>query len=68
MPIFEYNCLDCNAEFEQLIMTADEEAVCCIACGSKNTSKKGLSNFSSPGIGDLGCGGGGCGGCKGSCH
>jgi len=69
MPIFEFYCQDCNADFEQLTMNSENEKISCIACGSKNTIKKGLSKFASPGIGDIGCkNSGGCGGCKGSCH
>lgn len=65
MPIYEYKCIDCQAEFEDLIMNAEKETATCPACKSTNTEKTGLSAFG--GIGSSGCGGS-CGGCGGSCH
>lgn len=43
MPIFEYQCGKCGAEFEQLVPKADAK-VHCGKCGSDNVKKK-LSTF-----------------------
>ncbi|HBG81998.1 TPA: zinc ribbon domain-containing protein [candidate division CPR2 bacterium] len=65
MPIYEYHCEECNADFEHLKASSDKkDEANCPACKSKKTTKKGVSNFSSTGNG--GCGSG-CGGCHGSC-
>ena len=41
MPIYEYLCLQCENEFEDLIRNkADEEALECPACGSKKLTKQ----------------------------
>ncbi|MBN2537314.1 zinc ribbon domain-containing protein [candidate division WOR-3 bacterium] len=39
MPIYEYRCRECGAEFEQLVMRADEK-VKCPKCGSSKLEKK----------------------------
>ncbi|MDD3553965.1 MAG: zinc ribbon domain-containing protein [Deltaproteobacteria bacterium] len=39
MPIYEFHCNDCNAEFESLVRMSDPSAVCPV-CGSKNVQKK----------------------------
>ncbi len=44
MPIFEYICSDCGAEFEMLVRNKDEK-VRCGKCSSEKVSKK-LSVFS----------------------
>lgn len=44
MPIFEYKCLDCNAEFETLVMKAGQ-SVNCQKCSSEKLEQK-LSVFS----------------------
>ncbi len=31
MPIYEFKCLECNEEFETLVLRSDDE-VCCPAC------------------------------------
>ena len=47
MPIYEFACLDCGAEFESLVRKALEiTAVQCPACESKNLEEK-FSCFSS---------------------
>ena len=45
MPIYEYTCTECNAQFEKFVrsMTAKAEAKC-PNCGSSHT-KKGWSLF-----------------------
>ena len=41
MPIYEYECADCQERFEDLIRNkADEEALACPACGSKKLTKQ----------------------------
>jgi len=41
MPIYEYQCEDCQRRFEDLIRNkADEEALQCPSCGSKNLVKQ----------------------------
>jgi putative FmdB family regulatory protein len=77
MPIYEYACADCEAEFEQLIMGAprnngDAKAVTCPSCDSASVAKK-FSSFAvksdyvpiSTGTGKPAGGGGGGGGCCG---
>lgn len=38
MPVYEYHCRDCKADFEKLVFGPDPE-VCCETCGSKKTEK-----------------------------
>ncbi|HJM42950.1 MAG: zinc ribbon domain-containing protein [Nitrospinota bacterium] len=77
MPIYEYACADCEAEFEKLIMGAPEgngagEAVTCPSCDSASVAKK-FSSFAvksdyvpiSTAPGKPAGGGGGC--CGGFC-
>ena len=54
MPIFEYQCKACKAEFEKLIFAKDKEPVCCPDCRSTQVQKK-MSAATLP------TGGGGCG-------
>ncbi|OQB38493.1 MAG: Zinc ribbon domain protein [Candidatus Latescibacteria bacterium ADurb.Bin168] len=42
MPIFEYHCDSCGADFERLIFDRSEPVAC--DCGNKNVKKK-LSVF-----------------------
>jgi putative FmdB family regulatory protein len=45
MPIYEYVCETCNAEFEQLFKSySDESAVSCPECGGGRTHRK-FSSF-----------------------
>ena len=45
MPFYEYRCLKCTADFEELIrFEADLENLKCPECGSRDISKK-LSVF-----------------------
>jgi len=39
MPIYEFRCMDCQAEFEELCRL-DEKAVPCPSCGSKHVERK----------------------------
>lgn len=54
MPIYEFECLECGAEFETLVKKSSEkEALKCPACGSSQLADK-LSSFS-PGSGAGNC-------------
>jgi putative FmdB family regulatory protein len=47
MPIYEFTCLNCGAEFESLVRkAADAGTVKCPACESKNLEEK-FSSFAS---------------------
>lgn len=67
MPIFEYHCNACGADFEKLVFGPDPE-VTCEQCGSGDAHKR-LSRF---GMGRSSAGpssaasGSGCGGCSAS--
>ena len=59
MPIYEYVCLDCEENFELLIMRSDEEPEC-VKCGSKRLEKR-TSAFARVGGGSGGLSAGACG-------
>jgi putative FmdB family regulatory protein len=60
MPIFEYNCRDCDHHFEQIVLSAREK-ISCPKCASGAIEKQ-LSVFSSPAAGkEDSAAGGGCG-------
>lgn len=71
MPIFEFVCLDCQAEFERLVRSASAEIVC-PQCGSAKVRKKFSAFAAKTSSGFTPSSGGGCGGCSshncGSCH
>ncbi|MDY6954735.1 MAG: zinc ribbon domain-containing protein [Thermodesulfobacteriota bacterium] len=46
MPLFEFRCVQCNAEFEHIVFSADEEPVKCPTCGAPHPERL-LSVFSS---------------------
>jgi len=48
MPLYEYKCMDCEHEFEELV-GGDEPAPSCPACRSANTVKL-ISLISAKGI------------------
>lgn len=60
MPIYEYICLKCKKEFEELVLNKEEE-VRCPACGSKELEKK-FSPFATQGL-EKNVGSKGCFGC-----
>ena len=76
MPIYEFDCRDCDHRFEELVRAADPSAAC-PECGSQRTARL-MSAFSvrsiSSGPSDLAramsqAGDGGSGGCcGGACH
>jgi putative FmdB family regulatory protein len=75
MPLFDFRCKNCGAEFEALVLGSDRP--CCPECG-KNDLEKLMSTFAVGGKGerDANTSGGskssGCAGCAGgscaSCH
>ena len=67
MPIYEYICQACNAEFEKLVFSTTK--VTCAKCGSPDIKKK-LSVFGMSGVEKpfAGSSGSGCSSCSsGSC-
>ena len=45
MPIYEYHCSDCNADFEQFVRSMmSQETVTCPDCGGQHV-KKAISLF-----------------------
>jgi putative FmdB family regulatory protein len=72
MPIYEYICEDCKAQFEKIVINKQQE-ISCPKCASKNATIQ-LSVFARAGSGGSSApsgsssGGGGCcgGGC--GCH
>lgn len=41
MPIYEFDCKDCGAQFEELVKTyAAEKDVLCPACGKAHVTKR----------------------------
>jgi len=54
MPLFEYNCLECNDKFEELV-SSNEKTVMCPKCGSDKTVKQ-FSTFASNAIKIDSCG------------
>jgi putative FmdB family regulatory protein len=69
MPVYEYHCNACGADFEKLVFGSATE-ISCDKCGSTNTDKL-LSRFgmgrssNASSAGDSG-GTSGCGGCSSS--
>lgn len=74
MPIFEFKCASCGAQFETLVPTANVTSAKCPGCGSEKTTKQ-LSVFGGikmgGGAGECPsaphCGGGGHTCCGGKC-
>ena len=46
MPIFEFECSECELPFEELIFGSNTSEVTCPVCGGQQVKKK-LSTFSS---------------------
>jgi putative FmdB family regulatory protein len=40
MPIYEYRCETCDACFEKLVFSGDDEPVCCPECGSEKVQRQ----------------------------
>ena len=69
MPIYEFHCDACGADFEELFRSSSEKRkMVCPKCSSAKVHKK-MSSFA---MGGGSGGGGGCGGCSRSscagCH
>lgn len=71
MPLFEFQCSECNRSFEKLVFTSeDKEGIVCPTCSSSKVEIQ-LSAFGigktngTPNPGPSSIGGGGC--CGGSC-
>ncbi|MBW7904477.1 MAG: zinc ribbon domain-containing protein [Phycisphaerae bacterium] len=65
MPIYEYACTRCQAQFEELVRTAaDERELACPKCGSRQVNRR-PSVFSPRAQAPVSLprGGGGCGRC-----
>lgn len=45
MPLYEYCCKDCGAEFEEIVPVARADQVVCNVCGSKKIERL-ASSFS----------------------
>ena len=75
MPIYEYHCSACGADFEKLVFGANPE-VACEKCGSTKTEKLmsrfGMGKSSSASASSPSSSGSSCGGCSSSscagCH
>lgn len=72
MPIYEYKCSDCGANFDALrAMKEADSKIACKKCLSENTHRvlstcfaHGVSQPSSSGGGCSGCSGGSCSSCR----
>lgn len=62
MPMYEFTCRACGAEYEELCTSTEAAAgkVACPACGARKSERK-LSTFASKDAGGGSGGGGGCG-------
>jgi len=67
MPIFEYECQECEEEFEKLVFSSNAAfEILCPKCSSKNIKKK-FSIFGMSGVGkNSGSSGSSCGSCSSS--
>lgn len=63
MPIFEYRCQRCRAEFEELHLSDDEASTTCRRCGSLRVERL-LSSFAvRTGVASIASDSGPCGAC-----
>lgn len=60
MPIFEYRCKGCKAEFEKLVFRSDDTDIMCPACKSNRVEKKMSAASVMSGSQSSGFSGGGC--------
>ncbi len=51
MPIYEYRCLKCEAQFEKLQKSSDEAITVCETCGGELQKQWSLSGFQFKGAG-----------------
>ena len=54
MPIYEYRCTRCDASFEKLVFSGEEQDIECPECGSREVEKK-MSAASFLGSGSSSC-------------
>ena len=40
MPLYEFRCADCGAEYEELVSLRNDQAPPCPTCSSSRTEKK----------------------------
>jgi len=40
MPIYEFACRKCNADFEKIVPASQRDAVACPHCGNEKTMRK----------------------------
>ena len=40
MPIYEFACRKCNADFEKIVPSSQRDAVPCPQCGNEHTMRK----------------------------
>jgi putative FmdB family regulatory protein len=65
MPIYEYQCQDCHADFEIIRPMKDADSIAvCNKCQSQNTKRR-ISMFNASSNGRSIADGGGCSGCAG---
>jgi putative FmdB family regulatory protein len=74
MPLFDFQCQDCQETFEELLKSADAQGdVRCVKCGSPKVERllsvfaAGSSRASRPGAGAAPAAPGRSGGCGGGC-
>jgi putative FmdB family regulatory protein len=53
MPIYEYKCLDCGKDYEELVPVSEKKNPPCPSCKGENVEKK-MSLFGS--AGSVSCG------------
>lgn len=54
MPIYEYQCTECENRFEKLVFAGDDELVECPECGTERVQKlMSCASFMGAGIGDV---------------
>ncbi|MCC7130701.1 MAG: zinc ribbon domain-containing protein [Anaerolineae bacterium] len=64
MPIYEYVCLDCRNQFEQVRLMKDvDEPIACAKCASLHTARTLSLFFASSGGKAVAGGAGACAGC-----
>lgn len=63
MPLFEYRCSACGADFEKLVFSSDSAPVTCPDCSSSEVTKKmSAASLMSGSSGVMSTTAGGCGG------
>ena len=72
MPIYEYKCMECNSEFECLVIGSKDEVTCPDCQGDKVERMMSACSFKSSGNYSSSASSSGCSGCTGgscaTCH